>query len=58
MTGLPNGRALRTWLEHHLPRANEVQSHTALLVIPGNPGASHIANLRKCVLLVLLTTFV
>jgi diguanylate cyclase (GGDEF)-like protein len=33
LTGLRNVRALRTWLEHHLPRANEVQSHTALLVI-------------------------
>jgi diguanylate cyclase (GGDEF)-like protein len=33
LTGLPNGRALRVWLEHHLPRANEVQAHTALLVI-------------------------
>ena len=33
LTGLRNLRALRTWLEHHLPRANEVQSHTALLVI-------------------------
>lgn len=35
LTGLPNGRALRTWLERHLPHANEVQSHTALLVIHG-----------------------
>lgn len=33
LTGLPNGRALRTWLEGHLPHANEIQSHTALLVI-------------------------
>src|SRR4029453_15030566 len=33
LTGLPNGRALRAWLEHHLPRANAVQAHTALLVI-------------------------
>ena len=29
LTGLRNLRALRTWLEHYLPRANEVQSHTA-----------------------------
>jgi diguanylate cyclase (GGDEF)-like protein len=36
LTGLPNSRALRTWLERHLPRANEVQSHTALLVIHGD----------------------
>jgi diguanylate cyclase (GGDEF)-like protein len=35
LTGLPNGKAMRTWLERHLPRANEVQSHTALLVIHG-----------------------
>lgn len=33
LTGLRNARALRTWLERHLPHANEVQSHTALLVI-------------------------
>ena len=33
LTGLPNGRALRSWLDRHLPYANEVQSHTALLVI-------------------------
>jgi diguanylate cyclase (GGDEF)-like protein len=33
LTGLPNTRALHTWLDHHLPHANEVQSHTALLVI-------------------------
>ncbi len=33
LTGLRNVRALRTWLEHHLHRANEIQSHTALLVI-------------------------
>jgi len=33
LTGLPNGRALRAWLDRHLPRANQVQSHTALLVI-------------------------
>jgi len=33
LTGLPNGRALRTWLDRHLPHANLVQSHTALLVI-------------------------
>ncbi len=33
LTGLPNGRAMRAWLEHHLPQANEAQSHTALLVI-------------------------
>lgn len=33
LTGLPNGRAMRSWLDRHLPHANEVQSHTALLVI-------------------------
>jgi len=33
LTGLPNGRALRAWLEQYLPHANEIQSHTALLVI-------------------------
>jgi diguanylate cyclase (GGDEF)-like protein len=36
LTGLPNARALRTWLDRHLPHANEVQSHTALLVIHGD----------------------
>src|SRR4051812_48596236 len=33
LTGLPNGRALRSWLDGYLPHANQVQSHTALLVI-------------------------
>ncbi len=33
LTGLPNAKALRTWLEQHLPGANEVQAHTALFVI-------------------------
>jgi diguanylate cyclase (GGDEF)-like protein len=36
LTGLPNARAMRTWLDRHLPHANEVQSHTALLVIHGD----------------------
>jgi diguanylate cyclase (GGDEF)-like protein len=33
LTGLPNGRALRSWLDQHLSHANDVQSYTALLVI-------------------------
>ncbi|HYF44877.1 MAG TPA: GGDEF domain-containing protein, partial [Acidimicrobiales bacterium] len=33
LTGLPNGRALRAWLDRHLPHANQVQAHTALLVV-------------------------
>lgn len=33
LTGLPNGTVLRSWLDAHLPLANERQSHTALLVV-------------------------
>ncbi len=41
LTGLPNGRALRTWLEQHLPYANQVQAHTAVLVVHAE-GVDHI----------------
>ncbi len=66
LTGLPNGRAMRAWLGRHLPHANEVQSHTALLVIHaegiGRINESHgreigdellkalVARVRSCIL--------
>ena len=66
LTGLPNGRAMRAWLDRHLPHANQVQSHTALLVIHaegiGRINESHgreigdellkalVARVRSCIL--------
>ena len=66
LTGLPNGGAMRAWLGRHLPHANEVQSHTALLVIHaegiGRINESHgreigdellkalVARVRSCIL--------